>query len=156
MRLNVNKYQGLMNKQNIDIADIERQTGLTVKTLEWIFDNGFLEAETLGRLAEVVGCNTSEIGLTDLDNIENAIEWLRDRKRATVSFTQGRMITKIKKLAEARPEECQIVAENKDGSICAHIPTRWVKIVPSRQMSESERKVMEEKMQKARASIGTK
>lgn len=61
---------------------------------------------------------------------ENVIEFLENQQQATVTFSQGRYKTRIRKLAEARPEECQIVSENKDGSICAHIPTAWVKIAP--------------------------
>ena len=62
------------------------------------------------------------------DYRENAIEFYADEKTATVSFTQGRYITRIKKLAEKNPDECRIIEENKDGSIVAHIPTKWVKI----------------------------
>lgn len=61
---------------------------------------------------------------------ENVIEFLENQTRATVTFSQGRYKSKIRRLAEARPEECQIVSENKDGSICAHIPTAWAKIAP--------------------------
>ena len=70
--------------------------------------------------------------------IENVIEFIKDEKRATVTFSQGRFKTKIRKLAESHPEECQIVAENKDGSICAHVPVNWVKISPVKQMSEKQ------------------
>ncbi len=68
---------------------------------------------------------------------ENAIEFITDSKRATVTFTQGRYKSRIKKLAAKRPEECQIVAENQDGSMCAHIPVEWVKISPPKAVSES-------------------
>lgn len=70
--------------------------------------------------------------------IENVIEFLRDEKCATVTFSQGRFKTKIRKLAESHPEECQIVAENKDGSICAHVPVNWVKISPPRVLSDKQ------------------
>lgn len=53
--------------------------------------------------------------------IENVIEFIGDEKRATVTFSQGRYKSRIRKLAEEHPEECQIMAENKDGSLCAHI-----------------------------------
>lgn len=35
---------------------------------------------------------------------------------------------------------CQIVAENEDSSICAHVPRSWIKIIPSRQLSEEQRR----------------
>ena len=63
---------------------------------------------------------------------ENVIEWIKDSSIATVSFTQVRMKTRIRKLAKEKPEECRIVAENADGSLCAHIPAKWIKINPTR------------------------
>lgn len=68
---------------------------------------------------------------------ENVIEFLLDDKRATVTFSQGRYKSRIKKLAAERPEECEIVAENQDGSICAHIPVRWIKISPLKETSKN-------------------
>ena len=78
---------------------------------------------------------------------ENIIEWIRDSKYATVTFSQGRYITKIKKLAEKYPDECEIVAENKDGSIMAHIPVKWILISNrSRDLSEEERQVIADRL----------
>ena len=54
MRLNVKKYQEFMREQNIDKADIERMIGITVQTMDWIFENEYLEISTLERLAKVV------------------------------------------------------------------------------------------------------
>ena len=34
MRLNINKYQEMMQQRNIEKADIERMTGITVQTLD--------------------------------------------------------------------------------------------------------------------------
>lgn len=70
---------------------------------------------------------------------ENVIEFIKDEKRAMVTFTQGRYKGRIRKLAKSHPEECQIVAENQDGSMCAHIPVEWVKISPTKVVSESQR-----------------
>ena len=77
---------------------------------------------------------------------ENVIEFLLDDKRATVTFSQGRYKSRIKKLAAERPEECDIVAENQDGSICAHIPVRWIKIFPVRETSEKQKQCARETM----------
>ena len=75
-----------------------------------------------------------------MDNcIENAIEFIKDEKRATVTFSQGRYKSRIRKLAADHPEECRIIAENRDGSLCAHIPVSWVKISPPRAISEDQR-----------------
>lgn len=71
---------------------------------------------------------------------DNIIEFLKNDKTAVVTFSQGKYITKIKKLAEKYPDECKIVAENNDGSILAHIPVNWVKISRiKREISEEQR-----------------
>ena len=107
MRLNVSKYTEMMKQQNIEKADIERMTGITVQTLDWIFENEYLEVSSLERLAQVVDCDTREIVLPDHHDNENVIEWLRGGKTATLSLTQGRTITRVMKLAKSRPEECR-------------------------------------------------
>ena len=87
--------------------------------------------------------------LEDMDRVasngENCIEFLRNAKTATVAFSQGKYVTKIKRLAEKYPDECVIVDENYDGSIVAHIPTRWVKISPPKQVSEEFREQASER-----------
>ena len=90
----------------------------------------------------VLGCN------------ENVIEWLRDEERATVTFTQGRMKTRIKKLAEERPNECRILAENADGSIVAHIPTKWIRVSPPKQVSEEQREKARERFNSFHSNRG--
>ena len=62
---------------------------------------------------------------------ENVIEFLKNDKTATLSFTQERYITKIRNLAKRKPDECKIVKENKDGSIVAHVPVSWIRINPN-------------------------
>lgn len=111
MRLNINKYQEMMQRRNIEKADIERMTGITVQTLDWIFENEYLEVSTLERLAQVVECNAKEIALPDHYGNENVIKWVKDGKTATLSLTQGRTISRVMKLAKSRPEECKIVAK---------------------------------------------
>lgn len=85
---------------------------------------------------------------------ENAIEFLRDQKIATGTFCQGRYVSKIKKLAEERPDECQITDENPDGSIVAHFPVSWVKIAPPREvnLTEEQKTVLAERLRSARRS----
>ena len=86
------------------------------------------------------------------DNVnENVIEFLRNDPVATVTFCQGKYITKIRKLAEKFPEECQITHENKDGSIVAHIPTKWIKINnPQRVMTEDEKRLAMERVRNSK------
>lgn len=68
--------------------------------------------------------------------MENVIEWIRDEKRATLSLSQRRTISRVKQLAEQYPEQCQIVAENKDSSVYAHVPVSWVKLSPPKEVSK--------------------
>lgn len=82
--------------------------------------------------------------------IENVIEFLENQESATVTFSQGRYKGKIRKLAEERPGECQIIAENKDGSLCAHIPVKWIRIIPCMKLSEEQREQWCLSIQKAR------
>lgn len=57
---------------------------------------------------------------------ENLIEWITGNKTATVTFSQKKFINRIKQMAEKHPETVDIVAENEDGSITAHIPVRAI------------------------------
>ena len=78
---------------------------------------------------------------------ENVLEWLKNEPIATVTFSQGKYITKIRKLAKRFPDECQITHENHDGSIVAHIPVKWIKISnPQREMTEEEKKLAAERI----------
>ena len=139
-----------MKQQNIEKADIERMTGIAVQTLDWIFENEYLEVSTLERLAEVVECDIREIALPDHHDNENVIEWLRGGKTATISLTQGRTITRVMKLAKSRPEECRIIAENADGSIVARVPVGWIKISPIREVSEEQKEAARVRMKEMR------
>jgi len=78
---------------------------------------------------------------------ENCIEWLKGANTATVTLCQGRYITKVKKLAEKYPDECEIVHENPDGSILAHIPLKWIKISRVvRELSDDQREELADRM----------
>ena len=57
---------------------------------------------------------------------ENLIEWITGSKTATVTFSQKKYVNRIKRLAEKHPDTIEIVAENEDGSITAHIPVKAV------------------------------
>lgn len=84
---------------------------------------------------------------------ENNIEWLTGQQTVTVTFTQPRFINKVKKLAETH-EGVQILAENSDGSICAHVPLKFIKLSAPRQMTEEQREQARERfkaMHKANA-----
>ena len=70
---------------------------------------------------------------------ENAIEWLKGRKVATVTLAGGTALnTRVRKLAKSKPDKCQIRDENEGGTIVAHIPVSWIKINPERELSDTQ------------------
>ena len=140
MRLNAKELLHIMEAQNLTKSDICIRTGLYSGSLEWILNNGQVSGEALERIAESVGVKVEDIVLPDPSaNIENVIEFIKDRDKATVTFSQGRYKSRVKKLSVSHPGECEIVAENKDGSLCAHIPVSWIRINPSMSLTEEQR-----------------
>ena len=151
MRFNRDKYRQLMKDRGMKAVDICRLTGISEKSFSWLMESGVCEVCTYECLADAVGIAVSEILLPDYSDVEHNIEFLRDEKMAAVSFTQGRYITRIKALSKKHPKDCQIVAESKSGSICAHIPVNWIKIGPPRSVSEEQRIAASVRMKKIRA-----
>lgn len=89
----------------------------TVRKNVFVDFRRFIENEMLERIADVIGCQVRDILRPDYEGYsENIIEWKKDAPKAILSLSQRGMIAKIKRLAERRPDECQILAENKDGS----------------------------------------
>ena len=65
---------------------------------------------------------------------ECVIEWIKgDSTVSVTAYSGSRLKNRIRKLA--RFPQCIIVAENKDGSILAHVPLEWIRINPSRNFS---------------------
>lgn len=144
MRFNSKKYKELMAAQELTPEDICRKTGLGEKPFQWIMTNGFASEDAMERLASVADIPVGELLLPDISgSIENAIEFLKDQDTCTVTFSQGRYISRIKKLAETHPEECKILAINKiprEGEvICAHVPTSWIRINPGPNLTDEQR-----------------
>lgn len=151
MRLNVLKYKELLKNSNLNDDAVIRVTGLSPKSYQYVLDNGFIELCTLERIADAIKCNVQEIaGEDSTSSNENVIEWTRDAKTAVVTLTQGRYISRIRQLAADRPNECKIICNNVDGSICAKIPTKWVKINPTLNLTEEQRKKIGERLNTTR------
>lgn len=156
MRLNSKKFQQIMDEKGITETIICERTGLYEKSFRWIMDNRSVSEDAIERIADAAGVDIGDIYLPDsTSNIENAIEFIKDSERAIVTFSQGRYKTKIRNLAAERPEECEILAENKDGSICAHVPVAWVKISPPKSVSEEQRMKAREQMQRYHLKNGS-
>lgn len=92
-----------------------------------------------------------------MENNENMIEFISGTKSTTVTFTNKKHINRIKKLYEERKEDFKYYYENEDGSICAKIPLKWVKINPGsktgRVMTDEQRAAARIRLQEARKKI---
>lgn len=83
---------------------------------------------------------------------ENVIGWFKDEDVATVTFSQGRYISKIKKLAKEHPDDVKIL-ENSDGTILAYIPVKAIHIsIMTRELTDEQKKVVSERMKKAQTA----
>ncbi len=146
-RLNGKRIVETMNKKALAKEAVCSRTGLSTTALLGILEDGFASEDAAERIADAVGLTVGEILLPEITgNVENVIEFIKDSERATVTFCQGRYKSRIKKLAAERPEECEIVAENQDGSLCAHVPTTWIRISPPAARTETQRQLSREKM----------
>lgn len=86
-------------------------------------------------------------------NNENCIEFLNNQHSITVSFCMQKWINKVKKLKEEHPDDVKILAENADGSICAKLPIKYLKISAPRKVSEEQRQAASERFKKIRESM---
>ncbi len=92
-------------------------------------------------------------------NTENVLEFISGTRTATVTFTNQKHINRIKKIYEDRKDEFKYLVENDDGSICAKLPKKWIKInpgskpnpnKPKREMSEEQKEKLLAGLQKYR------
>ena len=83
---------------------------------------------------------------------ENAIEFMRDGKYATVTLSKPSMINRVMKLAQQKPEEVRILVrpEYNNGYLYARVPVKWIKINPPKELSEETKKNMAERLRKGR------
>lgn len=94
------------------------------------------------------------------NNNENCIEFLSGERSAVVSFTNRKHINRIKKLYEERKDDFKYFHENTDGSICAKLPLKWIKLNPGskngRVMTEEQKEAARVRLANARNKIGNK
>ena len=95
-----------------------------------------------------------------MENIENVIEFISNTRTATVTFTNKKHINRIKKLYEERKDDFKYFVENSDGSVCAKIPLKWIKINPGsktgRVMTEEQKEAARIRLANARKKMGKK
>ena len=89
-----------------------------------------------------------------MENTENMVEFISGARTATVSFTNRKHINRIKNIYEERKDDFKYFRENPDGSICAKIPLKWIKISPGskegRIMTEEQKEAARIRLQNAR------
>ena len=96
-------------------------------------------------------CHTENY--TGVNTQECVIEWIRGDKEVTVTFAnKTRYNSKVRKLAEDYPNDVKIVADNKDGSIVAHMPLRFITISKPRRntLTEEQKRKASERLQNSR------
>ena len=95
-----------------------------------------------------------------MENTENVLEFISGTRTATVTFTNKKHINRIKKLYEERKDEFKYFVENPDGSVCAKIPLKWIKINPGsktgRVMTEEQKEAARIRLANARKKMGKK
>lgn len=86
------------------------------------------------------------------DEYENAIEFLDGQKTAAVTLHDRRLRNRILKLAEQHPDEVAVICrpEENNGFLFAHIPLKWLRIQPPKQMSEELKERGRQQLQKLR------
>lgn len=72
---------------------------------------------------------------------ETVMGYIDTDEYASVTSAEKKWINKILKLKAEHPDEVDIKAypENNQGYIYAHLPKKWIKISPPRQVSEEQR-----------------
>lgn len=87
-------------------------------------------------------------------NKENAIEWLTGQDTITLSLTQQRYITKVRKLKQKHPKLVKIKT-NEDGSIFAKLPLSALKlniiIKEGVEMSDEQKEQLKQRLKKGKA-----
>lgn len=81
---------------------------------------------------------------------ETIINYNEEEKTAGVYTHNKALLRKLEKLAQERPEECRMESSSRWGQAVDYtIPKSWLRIVPSRILSEAERAQRREAVRKA-------
>ena len=84
---------------------------------------------------------------TEERNTENMIEWITGDRHIGVTLTDPTYIRKVKELAKKYPDKVKIKAENKDGSIFAHLPKSALKLnIITRNLSDTDKKEVSKRL----------
>lgn len=91
---------------------------------------------------------------------ENVIEFISGSQFATVTFSNRKHINRIEKLYKERKDNFKYFHRNDDGSVCAKIPIKWLKINPGskdgRVMTDEQKEAARIRLAKARENMRNK
>lgn len=77
---------------------------------------------------------------------EFSIEWIKGAEYAGVTVPSGTALkSRLLRLSEEHPDEVKIMADNKDGSLFAHVPVNYIKISPPKKVSEEQKEAASER-----------
>lgn len=89
---------------------------------------------------------------------ETCFSYTAEDDHAFFSSSETKWINKILKLQQERPEDIKVIhhPENNQGMLYAHIPKKYLKISPPRQMNytDEQRAAMAERLMAAREKKG--
>lgn len=85
---------------------------------------------------------------------ETVYEHIEGGDTFTVTAAERWSVGMLRRLAEKFPDEVTITAENRDGSIVAHVPFDWMRIVPKKRvnLSEERRRQLADNLERARSA----
>lgn len=88
---------------------------------------------------------------------ETSVERIQGEEYCTVFTAERKFINQLKEFSTKYPEQVDIIKENEDGSILAHVPSNWFRFIKpptKRNFTEEQKQAMVERMKKARGNKG--
>ena len=73
--------------------------------------------------------------------LETSYDHIKGTATFTITAAETWSIAMVRRLKRQHPQDVEILAENTDGSLLAHMPVEWMRIIPKRSiiLSEAER-----------------
>ena len=75
-----------------------------------------------------------------------------DKRTFVVTAAEQWSVGMINRLKKSRPEDVNIIAVNKDGSLVVELPFSWMRIVPKKVVTESQRETARQNIRSAHAA----
>ena len=96
-----------------------------------------------------------------MENVENMVEFTSGSRSATVTFTNPKHIRIIKELYKEHKEDFKYFKLNKDGSVCAKFPLKWIRISAGRtgakrELTEEQKQALRERLAAGREKAAKK